>query len=78
MWRQRVRDVKHALDQLDRIEASVPGLRGRIEPRRVAAVGHSFGARTTGVLLGLRVLAADGTPGENLSDPRVLVGVRAK
>lgn len=75
IWRQRVQDVKHALDQLDRIEASVPGLRGRLDRGRIVAVGHSFGAQTTGALLGARVLDAGGAPSEDLSDPRVQAGV---
>lgn len=75
IWRQRVQDAKHALDQLDRIEASVPGLQGRLARGRVVAAGHSFGSQTTAVLLGARVLDADGTPGEDLSDPRVGAGV---
>ena len=74
IWRQRVRDAVHVLDQLERVEAAVPGLAGRVDPRRVAAVGHSFGAQTTAALLGARVL--DGTtPGEDLADARVSAGV---
>lgn len=75
IWRQRIKDVRHALDQLDRIEASVPGLQGRLDRRRIVAAGHSFGSQTTAALLGARVLDADGTPGEDLSDPRVQAGV---
>ncbi len=78
IWRQRVLDVKHALDQLDTIEAALPGLAGRVDRvdrERIAAAGHSFGAQTTSVLLGARVLDADGTPGEDLSDARVKAGV---
>lgn len=75
IWRQRVRDQRHVLDQLDRIEAAIPGLAGRVDRGRVAAVGHSFGSQTASVLLGARVLDADGAPGENLADPRVRAGV---
>jgi predicted dienelactone hydrolase len=75
IWRQRVADARHALDQLDRVEAAVPGLQGRLDRSRVVAAGHSFGAQTTAVLLGARVLGAGGAPGEDLSDPRVRAGV---
>ncbi len=75
IWRQRVLDVKHVLDQLDTVEAALPGLAGRLDRTRIAAAGHSFGAQTTSVLLGARVLGADGTPGEDLSDARVRAGV---
>ncbi|MDP4096191.1 alpha/beta fold hydrolase [Paenibacillus sp. P96] len=75
IWRFRVEDMKHILDQLDLIEASVPGLSGRLDRSRIAAVGHSFGGQTVGMLLGARVLDAHGKPGEDLSDSRIKAGV---
>jgi predicted dienelactone hydrolase len=75
IWRQRVADATHVLDQLHRVEAAVPGLGGRLDRDRIAAAGHSWGAQTTSALLGARVLDADGSPGEDLSDARVAAGV---
>jgi fermentation-respiration switch protein FrsA (DUF1100 family) len=75
IWRIRVADVKRILDQLELIEDSVPGLRGRLDRSRIAAAGHSFGAQTTGLLLGARTLGPDGSLGEDLSDPRIKAGV---
>jgi len=75
LWRYRVEDMKRILDDLDLVEASVPELQGRLDRSRIAAAGHSFGGQTTGILLGARVLAPDGGPGEDLSDPRVRAGV---
>jgi predicted dienelactone hydrolase len=75
IWRFRVEDLRRILDQLDLIEASVPGLPGRLDRNRVAAAGHSWGAQTAGMLLGARVLDADGKPGEDMSDARVKAGV---
>lgn len=75
IWRFRVEDMKRILDQLDLIEASVPGLSGRLDRSRIAAAGHSFGGQTVGMLLGARVLDANGEPGENMSDPRIKAGV---
>ncbi|MDF2692348.1 MAG: hypothetical protein K0S65_731 [Labilithrix sp.] len=75
IWRFRVDDVKRSLDQLDLLEAAVPGLAGRVDRSRIAAVGHSFGAQTTGLLLGARVINPDGSLEEDLLDPRIQVGV---
>jgi dienelactone hydrolase len=75
MWRYRVEDVKRILDQLDFIEDSVLGLKGRLDRSRIAAAGHSFGAQTTAMLLGARVIGPDGSLGEDLSDARIKAGV---
>ncbi|MEU4680388.1 chlorophyllase [Micromonospora sp. NPDC023737] len=75
IWRIRVDDLKRALDQLDRLESSVPGLAGRLDRTRIAVAGHSWGAQTASTLLGARVLDTDGNPGEDLSDPRIKAGV---
>lgn len=73
LWRFRVEDMKRILDNLDLIAAAVPELHGRMDPSRIAAAGHSFGGQTTGILLGMRVMA--GGPGADMSDPRVRAGV---
>ncbi|MFI8279669.1 alpha/beta hydrolase family protein [Streptomyces sp. NPDC085929] len=75
IWRIRIEDLTRVLDELDVLEASVPGLRGRIDRSRIAVAGHSWGAQTASTLLGARVLDSDGVPGEDLSDPRVTAGV---
>lgn len=75
MWRYRVEDVKRILDQLDFIEDSVLGLRGRLDRSRIAAAGHSFGAQTTAMLLGARVIGQDGSLEEDYSDARIKAGV---
>jgi hypothetical protein len=75
IWRYRVNDMKRILDNLDRLEASVPGLKGRADRTRIAAVGHSYGGHTTALLLGARVIGRDRRIGEDLSDPRIKVGV---
>lgn len=75
IWRFRVDDLKRVLDDLDRVEAAIPGLSGRLDRGRVAVAGHSYGAQTASNLLGARVLDADGKPGEDMSDDRVTAGV---
>lgn len=75
IWKFRVQDMKQILDELDFIEDSVPELKGRLDRNRIAAVGHSFGSQTTGMLLGARIFEADGSLGEDMSDPRIKAGV---
>ncbi|MFG2077662.1 alpha/beta hydrolase family protein [Nonomuraea maritima] len=75
IWRHRVDDLTHVLDRLDVLEAAVPGLAGRVDRDSVAAAGHSWGAQTVSMLLGARVLDADGAPGKDMSDPRIKAGV---
>lgn len=75
IWRSRIDDLKRVLDELDVLEASVPGLGGRVDRGRIAVAGHSWGAQTASALLGARVIGSDGAPGEDMSDPRVTVGV---
>ncbi|MFJ4835965.1 alpha/beta hydrolase family protein [Streptomyces sp. NPDC088747] len=75
IWRSRVEDMKHVLDQLDVLEAAVPGLAGRLDRTRIAAAGHSFGGQTAGSLLGLRVHDPVDGRLEDLSDTRIRAGV---
>ncbi|MBT0769838.1 alpha/beta hydrolase [Kineosporia sp. J2-2] len=75
IWRSRVDDLRRVLDDLGRLEAAVPGLRGRLDPGRIAVAGHSFGGQSAGSLLGLRVPDRRTGDAEDLSDPRVRAGV---
>lgn len=50
---QRVHDLRFALDRLLAPDASVPGL--QIDPRRIVAAGHSYGANTTLLAIGAQV-----------------------
>ncbi|MDI4645047.1 alpha/beta hydrolase family protein [Cohnella hashimotonis] len=75
IWRFRLEDMIRVLDQLDLIEASVPGLSGRLDRDRIAVAGHSWGGQTASMLLGARVLDPEGVPGEDMTDPRIKAGV---
>lgn len=75
IWRIRTGDLTGILDQLDTVEAGVPGLAGRVDRDRIAVAGHSWGAQTASTLVGARVVDADGIPGESMSDSRVKAAV---
>ncbi|WP_166847650.1 chlorophyllase/cutinase-like alpha/beta fold protein [Isoptericola sp. BMS4] len=76
LWRDRVHDMTRILDQLDTLEAAVPGLAGRADHDRIVAAGHSFGGQTAGVLVGLLVTDPLTGVAEDLSDPRVMASVQ--
>lgn len=75
IWRFRIEDLVRVLDEIDRIEASMPELSGRLDRDRIAATGHSYGATTASALLGARVLDPEGRVGEDMTDRRVAAGV---
>lgn len=75
IWRFRIEDLKRVLDELDVIEAYVPGLAGRLNRDRIAVAGHSWGATTASALVGARIVDQNGNVGEDMSDPRVAAGV---
>jgi predicted dienelactone hydrolase len=54
-WSSRPLDVSFLLNALAEIEAEVPELAGRMDPTRVGAGGHSFGAGTAQILAGARL-----------------------
>jgi dienelactone hydrolase len=75
IWTERIADFTRILDQLDTIEAAVPGLVGRIDRSRIAATGHSWGAQTAQSILGARIFDETGHVGEDMSDSRVTAGI---
>lgn len=75
IWAERIADLTSVLDQLDTVEAAVPGLAGRVDGSRIAAAGHSWGAQTAQSLLGARIVDEAGRVGEDMSDSRVTAGI---
>ncbi|WP_217452179.1 alpha/beta hydrolase family protein [Mucilaginibacter humi] len=78
-WSSRATDMKFILDHLDEIISTVPGLTGRVDKSKVAAIGHSMGGHTVALLAGMDV--TDPATGKivNFIEPRitaqVLIGV---
>jgi predicted dienelactone hydrolase len=68
-WRERVTEMKAILDQLAEVERQAFDGTGRLDHSRIAAVGHSFGGHTVGLLLGAQL------EGEDFSDPRINAGI---
>lgn len=68
-WRQRVSEMTAILDRLDEVEQQAPAIAGRLDHRRIAAAGHSFGGHTVSLLLGAQIA------GESFADTRISAGV---
>jgi hypothetical protein len=70
-WSSRPKDMQYILDNLDSIILTVPGLDGRADKTRIAALGHSMGGHTVGMLAGMQV--TDPASGEkvNAGEPRI-------
>ncbi|MFD7068695.1 alpha/beta hydrolase family protein [Streptomyces sp. NPDC059913] len=74
IWRVRIADLHGVLDHFGHVMEQA-GLAGRVDPSRVALVGHSWGAQTVGALLGARVVDGAGNPGEDFSREGIGAGV---
>lgn len=70
-WRSRAEDFHAILDRLDKIEAVVPGLAGRVDKGRIAIVGHSMGGHTSALLAGATVTDIHTGERVDLSEPRI-------
>ncbi|KAJ6515845.1 Alpha/Beta hydrolase protein [Mycena sanguinolenta] len=74
-WQERSNDMVRILDNLDTIEETVPGLKGRLDRSRIAVAGHSAGSWTVATLLGAsNVDPRDGTTWYK-PEPRIKAGV---
>lgn len=76
-WRSRVEDMTRILDRLDEVETAVPSIAGRLDRSKVAAVGHSLGGQTVGMLLGAHLTDPKDEAATNvdLAEPRIKAGV---
>lgn len=74
IWRVRIADLHAVVDGLRDITAQLSGLEERVDHKRLAVVGHSWGAQSAGTLLGARVLDTEGNHGEDFSHPAVKAG----
>ncbi|KAI1411819.1 alpha/beta-hydrolase [Hypoxylon sp. FL1857] len=74
-WQDRAQDMTRILDQLDVIEAAVPGLKGRLDKAKVAVAGHSLGAWTASLLLGAQNVNPHDGSVTNKFEKRIKAGV---
>ena len=74
-WNSRVDDMTHILDRLDVVEASLPGLAGRLDTGRIAVAGHSMGGHTAALLLGARLVNPEDGAVVDKAEHRIKAGV---
>lgn len=54
-WQDRPREIGLVFDAFGKIQESVDGLKGMIDPKRAGIGGHSFGSHTTQMTAGMKV-----------------------
>ncbi|MBL1240300.1 MAG: chlorophyllase [OCS116 cluster bacterium] len=76
-WESRPKDMSYIIDSLDQIEDLAPAIAGRLDHAKIAAVGHSLGGQTVGMLLGAQLTDLKNPEHTNVSlvDTRVKAGV---
>ncbi|TXR53190.1 alpha/beta hydrolase family protein [Reinekea thalattae] len=67
---ERVREIKTILDNLVHIERDISSVSGRLDKERIAIVGHSAGAMTAAMLMGMLL-----PENQSALDERIKVGV---
>ncbi len=75
LWQHREDDLVCIIDQLAEIEDALPLLSGRIDHRRIAVAGHSWGGQTASTLLGATHPDPDTGEVVRRKDDRVKAGV---
>jgi len=71
---ERPKDVRFAIDQLERLNAQTGELKGRLDLARIGMAGHSFGAHTTLWVAGQPMIGPAGLQ-VSMADPRVKAAI---
>ncbi len=74
-WRERPRDLSFLIDHLPDLATQAPELAERMDPGRIAVVGHSLGAYTALALAGLRPCLPEGPVDLADARPRAFVAM---
>ncbi len=75
IWRFRAQDITSALDHWNSIEELIAPLGASLDRERIAAVGHSWGGQTIGMLLGARLPEPETGATVDLLDERIKAGI---
>ncbi|MFW5858076.1 MAG: alpha/beta hydrolase family protein [Planctomycetota bacterium] len=67
----RPKDITFAIDRLPALQQADGPLKGMLDLGRIGVGGHSFGAYTTQVIVGMRLIAPTGFEAKGLADGRV-------
>jgi predicted dienelactone hydrolase len=69
-WANRALDISFVIDSLQALEKQVPQLKGRMDQKRIAMAGHSYGAFTTQMIGGALVDFPNGPKAKSFRDDR--------
>lgn len=74
-WRSRAEDMHFILDNLKEIENKVPFVKGRLDKKKIAAIGHSLGGHTVSLLAGMRIKDPKNGKEIDFTDPRIKASI---
>ncbi len=74
-WDDRPQDVSHVIDSLDFLEQNIAGLKGKIDRKKMAIAGHSFGAHTTMMISGMKLFVPFIKKTASYADDRFIAAV---
>lgn len=74
-WRKRVAQVRWIAGHIDTATRLVPGLGARIDARRIAVVGHSFGGHTAELTMGATVVDPANGKSMRYDEPNIAAAV---
>ncbi len=69
-WTNRARDISFLIDSFAELQRRVPGLKGKLDAKRIGVGGHSLGAYTA-QLIGGAAVEMPGGKAQRFSDDRV-------
>jgi predicted dienelactone hydrolase len=73
--KQRIADAEAVVNSLATMEKRIPGLRGKMDAKRIGMAGHSFGAYVTEALGGATLSFAGDQPNASFADSRLRCGL---
>jgi len=70
-WKSRVQDMIFCIDHMEELLANIPGLAGRTDKDKIAAIGFSMGGHTVSMLAGMQLYDSVSDKTVTNAEPRI-------